>query len=398
MPGELDALRRESIEDADGDPLPSGYDRYGYDAEGYNRDGYDADGYDPDGCDREGYDRDGYDGEGVPRHETIEEDPAPLLVGAVEPLRLADASVRPSRLLSFEQEVVGNPDAMVYALWADGLSASDGIVGYHDGDSYLRRGRSADGSVPLCVVEADGSVSAEVIWSKLDLSDDATASRFAHGLEVVRSHVGERGGVRLNSQCGLHVHVGIQGYGRESVESLYHLWCSVEDIMYRLASAKWRGHRSEFAGHDYSPKAPKGYVKRSDIGRSFLHSRGALNLSPYLNSARECGCGAFTFGEWEECTCRLSRPTVEFRVYNGSANPVKFRAYGALSSALVALAERERFRHGDLPVCDWRGTEYGRAESLRDQWGRIMALPLTDAERDAVRYCAEHSSASVVLQ
>lgn len=313
------------------------------------------------------------------------------------PLALAVLPNRPARLLSFEQEVGRGGNYIAEQLHLGGFASDRYVHGYHH--RHEARG-------DMVWVEEDGSVAAEVIWSKLDLTDANVARRFEDGLEVIRN--GIRGGeVKLDMRCGLHIHVGLgydallgtPAYGSRSVESLYHLWNHLEDTMYRLASANWRCHRTEVAESNYAPPTRKGLVGVTQVGDAFQTGRGALNLSNYLSARGECNCGAFRFAAWEECVCELRMPTVEFRVFNASANKRKLRAYGALCLAMVAYAEQHKVQPNTHPVLGWeRATELLNVEESKQRLAFILdELPMTREERLDVVYCAEKSSLREVV-
>ena len=126
--------------------------------------------------------------------------------------------------------------------------------------------------------------------------------------------------------------------------------------------------------------------------------RGALNLSNFLASRGYCSCGAFDFGTWSECTCPLEKATVEFRVFNATANKRKIRAYTALCLALVAYAENHTCTAESHPVAAWRGTAQLDSETAYNRLHFILReLPLTEEEREDIRYCAERSSLKDVV-
>jgi hypothetical protein len=276
------------------------------------------------------------------------------------------------------------------------VAVSDHIGSYHG------RGHPS----AFCYVEYDGSVDSEIIYQKLRLDRKETARRFALGIETV-SDAMRMGDVTLDSRCGWHTHVdvghdpdiGTRCYSMTDIESLYHLTNYCEDTLYRLASANWKAHRAEMQSEDYSPMAQKGLRGPSAIGNWATHHRGAVNFSPFLASRGGCHCGAFSFGTWSDCTCDLGRngycPTIEFRVFNATANPRKIRAYTALCLALIAYAQDHICAVESFPVNEWRGTENEPEETaLRFM---LTQLPLTDDERRDLLYCAERSSLRSVI-
>ena len=303
------------------------------------------------------------------------------------PLMVAAIPGRPARMVSFEQEVGDGAYEIASALYEAGLSSTGEMWGYHSSCSEFVH------------VEHDASVDGEVIYSRLRLDRPHVARKLDETLGIVQSMVA-RGEVSLDSSCGFHVHVGLgfddqagaRCFSMAGVESLYHLGNYVEDVFYRLGSSNWRSHRTETGNH-YAPRTPKSFRGAVGIGNGMEGRRDWLNLSNFLAARARCRCGAFSFGAWQECTCDLPKPTVEFRVFNATANPRKVRAYVALCLALVAYAESHEVRPDSFPVHEWRGTGQLDEETAESVLRFILRdLPLTDPEREDVRYCAETSA------
>lgn len=305
-------------------------------------------------------------------------------------LMLPALSDRDPRLVSVEQEIGKGREYIASAFFSGGFSLNDYASSYHSGD---------DGG--FCRVEDDASVNAEIIYGRLRLSDPAVAQRFEDALCVVRDAITD-GEVKLDMRCGLHVHVDAKGLGMREITNLYNLWNHVEDTVYRLGSANWRCHRTAVASTDYAPPTMKGLEGHAAIGSHFTDRRGALNLSNYLASRSRCHCGAFAFAAWEDCTCDLPKATVEFRVFNATANLRKIHAYTALSVGMVEAARRLTITPDDFPA---HGFSRGDAENLTNVDASKRALevlfggmiPLTDSEREDLAYCARNSSLAEVF-
>lgn len=302
-------------------------------------------------------------------------------------LLLETIAGRPARRVSFEQEFGGNARTVATLLYEAGLTSEPRVWDYHSGNTEWLH------------VERDGSVDGEIIFSRLHLQDPQVARRSESALHVVQSAL-SNGTARLDSRCGFHVHVGIgyddvtgaPCYGMGAVQSLYHLWNHVEDVVFRLASANWARHRTD-RGNSYGAATRKGLTGAVGIGSRLRRDRLALNLQAFLASRASCQCGAFEFGDWAVCTCAgTPKPTVEFRVFNATANARKVRAYCALSLALVAYAEANTCTPDSHPVNAWAGSAR-LDEATAGQVLRFILrdLPLTDPEREDLRYCAETS-------
>lgn len=299
---------------------------------------------------------------------------------------------RPARPVSMEQEIGGDAQQVVSAFHSEGFTSEQYMRGYHSG-----------GNGEWLYVEEDGSVDGEIIYSRLRLDNPRTARKLEDALGIVQTLISEDE-IGLDSRCGFHIHVGLSHsegvpcYSMESVVSLYHLWNYVEDVVFRLASANWRHHRTEGQDCNYSPPTPKRLAGAVSVGRGMARERGALNLSNFLAARGYCSCGAFDFGDWSACTCALEKATVEFRVFNATANKRKIRAYVALCLALVAYAERNTCTAESFPVDAWRGTASLNADAAYERLHFILRqLPLTEQEREDIRYCAERSSLKDVV-
>ncbi len=299
---------------------------------------------------------------------------------------------RPLRLVSLEQEIGGDGSYAIAALYNAGLTSEPRLWEY------------GSDRAEFCHVERDGSVDGEIIYSKLRLDHPATLRKLDDAIDVVGGTIAD-GECRLDSRCGFHVHVGIGRdgdipcYSMAAVQSLYHLWNYLEDTIYRLASANWDRHRTE-SGNNYAPPTVKGATGAVQIGRNLQRDRYALNLGNFLGARGYCGCGAFDFGEWSACTCNLPKPTVEFRVFNATANKRKIRAYAALCLALVGYAETHEVTADSHPVFPWAGTgtmQIGTEDQVTRLRFILRELPLTDDEREDIRYCAEKSSLKEVV-
>lgn len=295
---------------------------------------------------------------------------------------------RDPRKIGVEQEIGGGADIAYVAtvLNQAGFAPAD----------YQGYGSSGSSRVvnEFMHVENDSSVDAELVYHAMRLDSYETARKFERALLVVREMIGN-GDAALDMRCGLHVHVDGTGLGMAHVENLYHLWNHLEDTIYRLAAANWRCHRTSIAEYNYAPTTTKGLRHRLEIGEHFDGTRGGLNLSNYLASRGSCTCGAFRFASWEDCTCNLHKSTVEFRVFNGTANLRKVHAYTALSLAMVEASRRLTINPEDFEPHPFerRFTASTNSEHTKRALDFIFStLPLTESEKEDLAYCAENSS------
>jgi hypothetical protein len=307
-------------------------------------------------------------------------------------MTLPELEGRRARMVSVEQEVIRGGRWCAATLYDAGLASPE------------RHGYSTQSSNYFAFVKSDGSVDSEVVYGRMRLDDHAVSAKFQQGLEIVRSGIAE-GNVALSERCGLHIHVDIHKWTMRQLTSLYHLWNYLEQPIFRIASAHWKGGHRSLMGNNYSPEMIKGHNSNHGIGSALRSVRGALNLQNFMESRHNCGCGSTTFGVWDECTCDpfdLGKTTAEFRVFNTTANLKKMHAYTALCLALVGYAETHSCTPEDFPTFSWNS---GRgdvdkiqnaaqfSEEMMNRLHFIMTdLPFTDEEREEIYYCIRHSS------
>jgi hypothetical protein len=282
------------------------------------------------------------------------------------------------------------------ALYNAGLSPYNGVQGYHHGAGAFIH------------VENDSSVDWEVVMGPLNPADAEMMKSVNQAMKIIRQGI-KAGAYKLDLRCGLHVHVGAEGFGLAQAFNLNTLFSYVEDVMFRLAAAKWPMHRS-MTGSPYCDPVQKSTSKLAfgrEVGLDEARDarRVALNFRNYFQRMlNNCRCGAVRFDSWEDCTCDLGKCTFEFRLFNSTANPRKLHAYLALAQALVAKA-------GELPEIENPEQEFpaqtfiakplkGMAEDERIQamadwlprlrW-ILTDLPLTDDERQSILYCIQNS-------
>lgn len=300
-------------------------------------------------------------------------------------------------LVSFEQEFSGNGDRVATELYNLGIGNSRYSEGYHMAEG--RRDRDSD---RFCFVETDSSCGYELIFQKVDLSDRDMADKISEAQRIMKKLRDEEQ-IRLSAACGFHVHVDVSNWGMREIVSAYHLWNYLEDTIFRFASAFWNLHREEEVGGGYSRAVPKGYEGRAQIGRALSERRDALNFSHILRERSNCGCGAGWYEDWENCTCNLAQPTLEFRVFNATINQRKIRAYLAFCVAFVNAVKDTEFTPVDYPEMLWRGTKRTEGEDWFDMSTErvkfiLEKLPLTNDERSDIEYCFRNSSLSSVIE
>jgi len=305
---------------------------------------------------------------------------------------------RPMRMVSFEQEIGLGGNYIAEQFAEAGFGTPDHMVDYHASHNWER---NHVGPKPLVFVEEDASVAAELVWSCMDLDTEAHVKTLESGLEMIRTAIKQKR-VKLDMRCGGHIHVDVRDYVPKNAASAYFLGCYLEDTVYRLGSANWKCHRTEVARENYAPIVRKGALETRDALLYAGGDRAWMNFGHLLaaRGGRNCGCGASTYGLWDECTCTPRQCTIEFRVFNTTANPIKLRAYIALCVGMIQYAKDHDVRPDKFPAFEWSGKsdnlEIGKSLERLDF---IMnKLPMEDTDKKAILYCVKNSSLAPCLE
>lgn len=330
------------------------------------------------------------------KEETTDDDPdVPM-----NSLLFRSLSNRPMRMVSFEQEIGLGGNYIAEQLHDAGFGTADHMVEYHASHNH-EPGRRPEGTPrPFVTVEEDTSVAAELVWSCMDLDVPDHATKLEDGLELIRQAIRQKR-LKLDMRCGGHIHVDVSDYVPRNAASLYYLGCYLEDTVYRLSSANWKCHRTEIARENYAPVVRKGAVRTSDALMLAGADRSWLNFTHLINarSGRSCGCGAAAYGLWDECTCPVRQCTIEFRVFNTTANPIKLRAYIALCVSMIQYARDNTVTGEKFPEFAWNGRsdDLHMGKSIERLDFIMTQLPMEDADRKAIMYCVKNSSLAPCL-
>jgi hypothetical protein len=289
----------------------------------------------------------------------------------------------------------GNGNDLALALYDAGLSTIDGMAGYHHGDGS-----------GFAHVERDSSVDWEVVIGPLNPAHQGQVRELNRVVRIIREHIKD-GRLGLDLRAGCHIHVEAARTSLTGAFNLNTLFAYLEDVIFRLAAARWPVHRAIMDTH-YTAPIPKD-LRKLQFARTHNNDEDAryyaLSFQNYFNRVlSNCHCGAVRYDSWEECECDLGKCTFEFRVFNTTANPRKLHAYMALAQALVAKA----MSLGDLdnasdafPALEFRTRRFKdmpetEQEEIVGLWRDRLAwmfneLPLTDAEKESIAYCIRHS-------
>jgi hypothetical protein len=281
-------------------------------------------------------------------------------------------------------------------LYDEGISEYSEMRPYHHGNRSFAH------------VERDSSVDWEMVIGPINMADISDVRALNKCVKVVRTAL-KNDFAKFDMRCGLHIHVGAEKVGLHQAFNLHLLYSYLEDVMYRLGSAKWKFHRSIINTDHYCQKAEKTEDKLHFARRYEQNRYFGLSFSNYFNGMLNgCECGARRYGTWEDCTCNINKCTFEFRLFNTTANTTKLHAYLALTQALVAKAIQmpEIKNINDYPGMTFNDTIYKEMgsmekQSLHEKWiPRLQfifnELPLTDEEKESIMYCVVNSDLAIV--
>jgi hypothetical protein len=183
----------------------------------------------------------------------------------------------------------------------------------------------------------------------------------------------------------------MHGCDVRDVKNLVIVYSYLEDPIYRIAGAGYDAHRSNLReGRVYAQSIKKEEWRDvRHFGREFLRQAAhddSLNLQHYYQALRNCDCGAIEFGSHKECDCNLGKLTAEWRVWNGTNDPRKLRAWLALAQACVAYAQDREIRYADFRPLSYGQPHDRTAAEERFRW-MLSVLPMTEAEKADIVWC-----------
>lgn len=284
-------------------------------------------------------------------------------------------------------------NVLARTLYDNGLSRLYEMGGYHSGNTRN-----------LVHVERDSSVDWELVIGPLNVAESQHVDILNRSVKVVRSLINEKS-LKLDMRAGLHIHVGADRVPFHNAYNLHKLYMYMEDFLYRFGAAKWPYHRSiNRRGRDQAGKSPIAEGKLN-FARTFSGQRYyGLSFDNYFaRYFEQCGCGARTYGLFDECTCDLGKCTFEFRLFNTTANTVKLHAYLAICQALVAKAiDMDEIKDtSKYPALDFVKSRVPDMNSstkrkMNREWEKRIVfvneqLPLTPEEKKSIHYCIMNS-------
>jgi hypothetical protein len=221
--------------------------------------------------------------------------------------------------------VGGDPDAIARELYQKGICGYSERVGYH--------ARTIPGKWKL---ERDGSVSSgneggELVSPILQDTPE-TWKNIEQICEVAKRH-----GAVINSQCGAHVHIGMEPLdtARQRWKRFFKGISSYEECLYRFAGGDLGRIRS---GHRHYA------TPFSQRATSTGNSRFTLNdIQDVNNLASRASENNRYYGINLTNIYESGKPnTVEFRYFNGSLNEKTIQANVKLANGVVIASEKAR--------------------------------------------------------
>jgi hypothetical protein len=176
-------------------------------------------------------------------------------------------------------------------------------------------------------VNAMGAESNELVTPPLYYNDMETLQ------EVVRNL--RRAGARVDSSCGMHVHVGLQNYNLNKIKNLVKFYAKYEDLFYKAAKVlpNRAGHYAKKL-NDKHPNLIEKINKAKDMDdlRKLWYGNDQQYFTHYDNS-RYAGLNLHNI--WYK---GWFSGTIEFRLFNSTLHAGEVRSYVTLVLAISALA------------------------------------------------------------
>jgi hypothetical protein len=312
-------------------------------------------------------------------------------------LIIPSSAVRPTRTISIETEFDGNGPEVTRALHHAGLLPSPNRE-----ESHTAQPSSL--SHP-CLMKRDGTVTGgELVTYLLDLDNENHAEALLRMTEVMKG-CRDMNFARFSKNAGGHIHIDLHGFTMKDAWAYYTIFQYLQRPLYYIAGAGAEyGHRSVVGGG--MAAAPQGgpYGDIRAFALNFPGGRDGLNFGNWKASRRNCSCGAFAAGEWNDCSCNLGKATAEWRLWNAEITPRILHAWIALTEAITAHAQSisESFDEKNFPYLLWEAKELTTAAtaSIREIKTRLewmhRELPLTIHERDSIIYACKRSNLNIL--
>ena len=146
-------------------------------------------------------------------------------------------------------------------------------------------------------------------------------------------------GCTVDGECGIHVHIGVQGWEPKAVTRLVKLVYSQEDLLIAMLQCKSRtqGQWCRRVSEDFMSRLPQRPNTMNSIGRAWYGGEIQLRSASgsHYNATRYHGLNLHNLWYGPGGS---ARGTVEFRYFNPTLHAGKIRSYIELCLALGARA------------------------------------------------------------
>lgn len=221
--------------------------------------------------------------------------------------------------------VDGDSNAIARELHALGICASSSMSGYHSAGAPGKWKLERDGSV------SRGDYGGELVSPVL--TDTPETWRTIEKIcEVAKRH-----GAQINTKCGGHVHVGINNldHARQRWKRFFKSVAGTEEAVYRFSGGTEGIVRS--GHHHYAIPFADQAARASRSRHQFDDIHGLRTMLAPYDRTRYQGVNL-------QNLVNGTRPTVEFRYFNGALEPGQIQANVKLAAGFMQAAELARSR------------------------------------------------------
>ncbi len=227
------------------------------------------------------------------------------------------------------EHVGGNNNAIAAELKRLGLNGSGRVLGYTESHSRIPPEDRDKWRVTL-----DSSVGGEIV-SPILRDTPETWRQLEKVCEVIRRHGGT-----VSARCGGHVHVGV-----DVLDNSKHRWrrykkliSGFENILYRLSTNRdLPAHR----GTHYARPVGNSYRSLADRTINVDQAGGTEALQAL---ARRFNVFGHASGVSTNNIADGSKPTIEFRTFNGSLDPAQVQNNVRVAVGIIQAAKNARTR------------------------------------------------------
>ena len=215
--------------------------------------------------------------------------------------------------------------------------------------------------------EARGERSASRLYSVEVVSPICKYGDIERVQEIVRTL--RRGGAKVNSSCGIHIHVDASKHTPQTLRNVVNIMASKEDLLYKATQVM-------VSRENYCRKADTGFLDRLNNGRPLTMAQleemwynGESRRDIHYDSSRYRGLNLHSV---------FQKGTIEFRLFNSTLHAGEVKSYIQLCMAIShqGLTQKSASRsrtHSDNEKYTFRtwllrigmsGDEYKRTRSL----------------------------------